>query len=193
MSAPDRSRIRQRIAIAPMTHHHQTRKALLTLCAFQDVKDITHVFNYDYPNNSEDYVHRIGRTARAGRQGTAITLFTTDSKFVHFVNFLQSRLLTRLRCKASPRIDTGIERSKPADRPSSLRDGSLQRRWWRRSRLWRRSWRSRWSRWLDWKQHRSSRQPWSVVDYLLLEVTPPQLDLSPWLFIAFAQRMAFHK
>ena len=47
----------------------------------QDVKDITHVFNYDYPNNSEDYIHRIGRTARAGRMGTAITLFTTDSKF----------------------------------------------------------------------------------------------------------------
>ena len=46
----------------------------------QDVKDITHVFNYDYPNNSEDYVHRIGRTARAGRKGTAITLFTTESK-----------------------------------------------------------------------------------------------------------------
>lgn len=46
----------------------------------QDVKDITHVLNYDYPNNSEDYVHRIGRTARAGRKGTAITLFTTDSK-----------------------------------------------------------------------------------------------------------------
>ena len=44
-----------------------------------DVRDITHVLNYDYPNNSEDYVHRIGRTARAGRQGTAITLFTTES------------------------------------------------------------------------------------------------------------------
>ncbi|KAJ9609682.1 ATP-dependent RNA helicase dbp2 [Cladophialophora chaetospira] len=44
-----------------------------------DVRDITHVFNYDYPNNSEDYVHRIGRTARAGRQGTSITLFTTDN------------------------------------------------------------------------------------------------------------------
>jgi ATP-dependent RNA helicase DDX5/DBP2 len=39
------------------------------------------VFNYDYPNNSEDYIHRIGRTARAGREGTAITLFTTDSRF----------------------------------------------------------------------------------------------------------------
>jgi ATP-dependent RNA helicase DDX5/DBP2 len=47
----------------------------------KDVKDITHVFNYDYPNNTEDYVHRIGRTGRAGRQGTAITLFTTESKF----------------------------------------------------------------------------------------------------------------
>lgn len=39
------------------------------------------MFNYDYPNNSEDYIHRIGRTARAGREGTAITLFTTDSEF----------------------------------------------------------------------------------------------------------------
>ena len=45
----------------------------------KDVKNITHVFNYDYPNNSEDYVHRIGRTGRAGSKGTAITLFTTES------------------------------------------------------------------------------------------------------------------
>lgn len=47
----------------------------------EDVKNITHVFNYDYPNNSEDYVHRIGRTGRAGSNGTAITLFTTESTF----------------------------------------------------------------------------------------------------------------
>jgi ATP-dependent RNA helicase DDX5/DBP2 len=46
----------------------------------EDVRDISHVLNYDYPNNSEDYVHRIGRTGRAGAKGTAITLFTTDSK-----------------------------------------------------------------------------------------------------------------
>lgn len=50
------------------------------ISVFEDVRDITHVLNYDYPNNSEDYVHRIGRTGRAGRKGTAITLFTTDSK-----------------------------------------------------------------------------------------------------------------
>ncbi len=48
---------------------------------FKDVRNITHVINYDYPNNSEDYIHRIGRTGRAGAKGTAITLFTTDSKF----------------------------------------------------------------------------------------------------------------
>ena len=53
-----------------------------SICAnsLQDVKNITHVLNYDYPNNSEDYVHRIGRTGRAGSKGTAITLFTTESE-----------------------------------------------------------------------------------------------------------------
>lgn len=39
-----------------------------------DVEGVTHVFNYDIPWDSEQYVHRVGRTARAGRSGTAITL-----------------------------------------------------------------------------------------------------------------------
>lgn len=39
-----------------------------------DVKNVTHVFNYDVPKNPEDYIHRIGRTARAGEMGKAITL-----------------------------------------------------------------------------------------------------------------------
>lgn len=54
----------------------------------QDVRDISHVLNYDYPNNSEDYVHRIGRTGRAGKNGTAITLFTTDSMYLRPLIFL---------------------------------------------------------------------------------------------------------
>lgn len=49
----------------------------------KDVRNITHVLNYDYPNNSEDYIHRIGRTGRAGATGVAITFFTTDSEFAH--------------------------------------------------------------------------------------------------------------
>lgn len=41
-----------------------------------DVDDVKFVINYDYPNSSEDYVHRIGRTGRAGNTGTAYTFFT---------------------------------------------------------------------------------------------------------------------
>ena len=42
------------------------------------IDDITHVINYDLPQDAEDYVHRIGRTARAGNKGTAITLCCED-------------------------------------------------------------------------------------------------------------------
>ena len=39
-----------------------------------DIPEITHVVNFDVPQNAEEYVHRVGRTGRAGRHGTAITL-----------------------------------------------------------------------------------------------------------------------
>ena len=38
-----------------------------------DIDDITHVFNYDLPQEPLTYVHRIGRTARAGKNGTAVS------------------------------------------------------------------------------------------------------------------------
>lgn len=41
-----------------------------------DVPEIAVVINYDFPNTMEDYVHRVGRTGRAGRRGLAVTLFT---------------------------------------------------------------------------------------------------------------------
>lgn len=44
-----------------------------------DVEDVKFVINYDYPNNSEDYVHRIGRTGRSNNTGTAYTLFTPQN------------------------------------------------------------------------------------------------------------------
>lgn len=47
-----------------------------------DVERITHVINYDAPNNSESYVHRIGRTGRAGRSGTAIIFITPRERFI---------------------------------------------------------------------------------------------------------------
>merc|ERR1711862_908690 len=47
-----------------------------------DVKDIKYVINYDFPNTIEDYVHRVGRTGRAGATGSSYTFFTRD-KFRH--------------------------------------------------------------------------------------------------------------
>lgn len=44
-----------------------------------DVEDVKFVINFDYPNNSEDYIHRIGRTARSQKTGTAYTFFTHNN------------------------------------------------------------------------------------------------------------------
>ena len=41
-----------------------------------DVQDISTVINYDFPLTIQDYVHRIGRTARANSTGTAVSFFT---------------------------------------------------------------------------------------------------------------------
>lgn len=46
---------------------------------YLDVDDVKFVVNYDYPNSSEEYIHRIGRTARNNRTGTAYTLFTIQN------------------------------------------------------------------------------------------------------------------
>ena len=46
-----------------------------------DIDDISHVFNFDLPNDSESYVHRVGRTGRAGRTGVAISLVTPRERF----------------------------------------------------------------------------------------------------------------
>jgi ATP-dependent RNA helicase DeaD len=41
-----------------------------------DIKDVTHIFNLDLPIETKDYLHRVGRTGRAGKQGTAIAIVT---------------------------------------------------------------------------------------------------------------------
>ena len=51
-----------------------------------DIPDVSHVFNYDVPVHSEDYVHRIGRTGRAGKEGYAGTLVTPeDAKMMRII------------------------------------------------------------------------------------------------------------
>ena len=48
-----------------------------------DIPDVSHIFNFDVPSNPEDYIHRIGRTGRAGKKGTSFTLSTQfDKKYL---------------------------------------------------------------------------------------------------------------
>ena len=54
-----------------------------------DIPDVSHVFNFDVPTHAEDYVHRIGRCGRAGRDGWAFTMVTkADDKYVKAITEL---------------------------------------------------------------------------------------------------------
>ncbi|MEZ5914201.1 MAG: DEAD/DEAH box helicase [Parvularculaceae bacterium] len=66
-----------------------------------DIPDVSHVFNYDAPFHSDDYVHRIGRTGRAGRQGAAYMLLTSaDQKYY-------DSILETIRAEAIDELDLG--------------------------------------------------------------------------------------
>jgi len=54
-----------------------------------DIKDVSHVYNYDIPSEPKDYIHRIGRTARAGKEGKAITILASRD-YEKFGNLMQS-------------------------------------------------------------------------------------------------------
>ncbi len=59
-----------------------------------DIPDVSHVFNFDIPTHAEDYVHRIGRTGRAGRDGVAVTLVAkSDQKYLDAIEKLIEKKL----------------------------------------------------------------------------------------------------
>ncbi|MFL6732580.1 MAG: DEAD/DEAH box helicase [Sphingomicrobium sp.] len=61
-----------------------------------DVKGVSHVFNFDVPWQPDDYIHRIGRTGRAGAKGTAITLATrADGEFIDRIEKLTGLKIPR--------------------------------------------------------------------------------------------------
>ena len=59
-------------------HHAKAHVLVCTDVASRglDIKNVSHVYNYDIPRDSKDYIHRIGRTARAGEAGKAINLLS---------------------------------------------------------------------------------------------------------------------
>jgi superfamily II DNA/RNA helicase len=52
------------------------------------IDDITHVYNYEIPKDVESYTHRVGRTARAGKRGEAISLVATEEEKKFFKQIL---------------------------------------------------------------------------------------------------------
>lgn len=67
-----------------------------------DVDDVDIVFNYDIPQDEENYVHRIGRTARAGREGVAIS-FVTNRDF-HRIKTIEKYTKTKIKRKNIPTL-----------------------------------------------------------------------------------------
>jgi superfamily II DNA/RNA helicase len=82
-----------------------------------DVPNITHVFNYDLPKFPEDYVHRIGRTGRAGRNGIAVSLVN------HAENMLVRRIERLTRQPIPVEVIEGFEPKRAAPSRSASRPG----------------------------------------------------------------------
>lgn len=77
-----------------------------------DVRDITHVINFDLPRTGEDYVHRIGRTGRAGKSGYAISFVATNE-------ITQLKRIERyIKNTLAPETIAGLEPKKP-QRPAA--------------------------------------------------------------------------
>ena len=87
-----------------------------------DVSDVTHVVNFDLPDEPEAYVHRIGRTARAGRDGVAYSLFDAGES-------QRLKAIERLIRRPIPEVATRYKLHAPSSRPAadSDRGADLQR------------------------------------------------------------------
>jgi len=76
-----------------------------------DVPDVSHVINFDVPIHSEDYVHRIGRTGRAGRDGKAITIVMPFEK--KYLDAIEDLVKNKIERMETPKL----ENARPARAP----------------------------------------------------------------------------
>jgi len=79
-----------------------------------DIPAVSHIFNFDVPSHAEDYVHRIGRTGRAGLKGKAFTLAApSDDKYLAAIEHMLKRPLPRGESPlaTAPRSETHTDRS----------------------------------------------------------------------------------
>jgi superfamily II DNA/RNA helicase len=104
-----------------------------------DIPNVSHIFNFDVPIHAEDYIHRIGRTGRAGREGTALTIAAPlDQKYLDRIEEMLGKQVDRIEApagssggepaRASNRaatpdpIATPESRERPERRPRRRRD-----------------------------------------------------------------------
>ena len=80
-----------------------------------DIPNVTHVINYRVPENSEDYVHRIGRTGRAEAEGDAYTILTADEiDFAKSVENFISKKIERRKLENFEYVYTALLDDSPA-------------------------------------------------------------------------------
>ncbi|NND22791.1 MAG: DEAD/DEAH box helicase, partial [Silicimonas sp.] len=95
-----------------------------------DVPAVSHVFNFDVPSHSEDYVHRIGRTGRAGRDGKAIMIAApSDDKLLAGIERLIDKTIPRADTPDAPDAEPrGEPRQKPRQDRRREDKGPAERR-----------------------------------------------------------------
>jgi len=88
-----------------------------------DIPNMSHVFNFDVPMHADDYIHRIGRTGRAGKEGRAYTLATrADEKFLDSVERLLGRPIPPLDGGDSGKEDADNDSADTAEKPEARPD-----------------------------------------------------------------------
>ncbi len=96
---------KKRIRVLQDFHEKGVRVLVCTDVAARglDIKDVSHVYNYDLPPTSNEYIHRIGRTARAGNEGIAISLLS-NRDYENFSSITRDSSLN-IVAKDLPRFD----------------------------------------------------------------------------------------
>lgn len=98
-----------------------------------DINNISHVYNYELPQTSDDYVHRIGRTARAGAKGDAVTFVTHQD--VRDFKLIMRNLGREIASSALPTFEKVALIAGTANEPSQQKDNKhKKRRFWKRNR-----------------------------------------------------------
>ncbi len=94
-----------------------------------DIPDVSHVFNYDVPHHAEDYVHRVGRTGRAGRKGDAIMLVTRldDKSYKNVLKFIKVDAIDELEIPGIEGFPTERGRKRKTDDKKKSRSKSRSR------------------------------------------------------------------